>query len=122
MTYNPLTNKYDQLSQKCMQCRKYLFGDEEVVDDPAYEGCLSHAHCVIGFHENDIDPNMIKSADQNTTNISDDASQPDDSTNKFLQPDDNNTNISDDAFQPDDNPQKQVPLKYLIPINADKKV
>lgn len=37
---------YLQASQKCMRCRGYLFGWDEIVADPQYRHCDSHARCV----------------------------------------------------------------------------
>ncbi len=35
-----------QLAQKCMRCRKYMLGDEEVIADPKFKNCQSHAICI----------------------------------------------------------------------------
>jgi hypothetical protein len=37
---------YLQASQKCMRCRGYLLGWDEIVSDPLYRDCVSHANCV----------------------------------------------------------------------------
>jgi hypothetical protein len=37
---------YTQHAQKCMRCGEYLWGDEDVTDDPIYRNCCSHAYCV----------------------------------------------------------------------------
>lgn len=54
---------YVQLSQKCMRCSGYLLGDQEIVSDPRYRNCESHAECV-RWEDEDVQPNVSK------TNIS----------------------------------------------------
>lgn len=59
---------YLQASQKCMRCRGYLLGWDEIVSDPRYRDCVSHANCV--EWENQLPDNYI-------TDDSDDVSRKD---------------------------------------------
>jgi hypothetical protein len=43
---NQFDYNYLQASQKCMRCRGYLLGWDEIVSDPLYRNCVSHAKCV----------------------------------------------------------------------------
>lgn len=107
-----MTQTYDQLAQKCMQCRKYLLSDEEVVNDPIYENCLSHASCVIWAttDETNIDKPSVTN---HLPNECDAGNTKPIITNNVNLPQLNPTTITnhEDDSQPDDNPAGQTPLK-----------
>lgn len=37
---------FQQLSQKCMRCDGFLLAYQEVISDPKFSGCVSHAECI----------------------------------------------------------------------------